>query len=117
MNNQQSAAPSPEAQKMALYSKVWSDDDFRAALEQDPKAALAQIGYQVPDNLEVRVVVDTENTKYFHIPEAPAEGEISDGELMHANGGTTPVCAVISAGVVTAVGSGVGSYYLSDALK
>ncbi|MDP5220954.1 hypothetical protein Q5Y75_27600 [Ruegeria sp. 2205SS24-7] len=36
--------------------------------------------------------MDTKKVKYLHIPAAPAEGEISELDMMAALGGTTPGC-------------------------
>ncbi|MCK7593202.1 NHLP-related RiPP peptide [Pseudomarimonas salicorniae] len=41
-----------DVQKLkALFDKLGSDDAFRARLEADPKAALAELGVHVPDGL------------------------------------------------------------------
>ncbi|MEM0900801.1 MAG: nitrile hydratase subunit alpha [Pseudomonadota bacterium] len=103
------------AQKMDFYERVWSDDAYRARLEQDPKSALAEIGWNIPEGIDVRIAFDTDDVKHFHIPQAPAEGEVSDGELLSAHGGTTPLC-VTAAVVVSAGGSAAGSYFLSKAV-
>ena len=45
------------------------------------------MGGQIPDDLEIRVVRDTENVKHLYIPAAPSEGEIADADLLAAHGG------------------------------
>jgi Nitrile hydratase, alpha chain len=88
--------PSPEeilkAQTQFL-NMVWTDAAYRARLEKDPKAALEEIGGHVPDGIDIRVVHDTDKVKYLHIPSPPPEGEISDQDLLNAQGGTTWFCA------------------------
>ncbi|MDP5220955.1 NHLP leader peptide family RiPP precursor [Ruegeria sp. 2205SS24-7] len=96
--SKQSAA---EAQKAAFFEKVWNDEAFARALEDDPKSALAELGGSPPENVEVRVVRDSDKVKYLHIPAAPQQCEISDAELLEVQGGTTGVCAGISLVVVT----------------
>lgn len=97
--SKQSAA---EVQKAAFLEKVWNDDAFAQALEDDPKAVLAELGGTAPENVEIRVVRDTDKVKYLHIPAAPPEGEVSDAELLDAQGGTTLACVSISVTVATA---------------
>ena len=68
-------------------------------MESDPKAALAEIGGEVPDGVEVRVARDTDAVKYLHIPSPPPQGEISDADLVGAQGGSTPLCVISGSGL------------------
>ncbi|WP_372574600.1 nitrile hydratase subunit alpha [Ruegeria jejuensis] len=92
------APTNKEIQKARFLDKVWSDDAYRARLQADPRAALAEIGGTVPDGVNLRCVMDTDKVKYLHIPAAPAAREISDRDLMDAQGGTSPVCILSLAG-------------------
>ncbi len=87
----------------AFLKKVWTDEAFGARFESDPRAVFTEMGQEVPDDIEIKVVRDTDTVKYLHIPAAPAEGEVSDADLLGAQGGTTPFCVVsiVSATVVT----------------
>ncbi len=76
----------------ALYDRVWTDDAFAALLDRDPKAAVEHIYGALPEDIEVRVVRDTADTKYLHIPAAPVDPELSDADLIGAQGGSTWVC-------------------------
>ena len=78
-----------------LLNRVWTDDAFAARLQSDPKAVFAEMGGQVPDDVEIRVVRDTENVKHLYIPAAPSEGEIADADLLGAQGGSTFACTTI----------------------
>ena len=78
-----------------LLNRVWTDDAFAARLEDDPKAVFAEMGGQIPDEVEIRVVRDTENVKHLYIPAAPSEGEITDTDLLGAQGGSTPACVIV----------------------
>jgi hypothetical protein len=82
--------------QVEFLNKVWTDEAFRARLESDPKAVLKEMGGQVPDDLEIKVVRDTDRVKYLHIPSPPSEGEISDADLEKAQGGTTPLCVAVT---------------------
>ena len=96
MNNQHMHGAVQAAQADFLH-KVWTDDAFAARLEDDPKAVFAEMGSQIDDDVEIRVVRDTENVKHVCIPAAPSEGEISDGDLAGAQGGATlPYLTVVT---------------------
>ena len=106
---ERAGSPPAEALKAQVdfLNKVWTDEAFRARLDRDPKAALKELGGQVPDDIEIRVVHDTDTVKHLHIPAAPSEGEISDEDLMNAQGGSTWWCA--SGFVVSALVTGAAT--------
>ena len=91
-----------------FLNKVWTDEAFRARLDRDPKAALEELGGQIPDNIEIKVVHDTDTVKYLHIPAPPTEGEITDADLQAAQGGTTAICVTVAT-VVTVMVTGTVS--------
>ena len=62
------------------------------------------MGSQIDDDVEIRVVRDTDTVKHLHIPAAPSEGEISDDDLVGAQGGLLWVLFVKTALVSAAVG-------------
>ena len=69
---------------MELLNRVWTDDAFAARLESDPKAVFVEMGGQIDDDVEIRVVRDTENVKHLYIPAAPSEGAITDALICSA---------------------------------
>ena len=81
--------------QVEFLNKVWTDEAFRARLESDPKAVLKEMGGRVPDDVQIKVVRDTDRVKYLHIPLPPPEGEISDADLEKAQGGLTIVTYTI----------------------
>ncbi|MEX0351114.1 MAG: hypothetical protein AB3N15_16950 [Paracoccaceae bacterium] len=91
----------------ALYERAWNDDAFAARLKNDPRSAVAEYLGDLPDDISVKVVRDSDRVKYLHIPAAPVEGEISEIDLLQAQGGTTPAC--VSASVVVSVVTIAGS--------
>jgi hypothetical protein len=78
-----------------FLNKVWTDDTYRARLESNPEAVLKEMGGQVPDDVEIKVVSDTDTIKYLHIPLSPPQGEISDADLEAALGGTNITMTVV----------------------
>ena len=101
MNNQHMHGAVQAVQADFLH-RVWTDDAFAARLEGDPKAVFAEMGSQIDDEVEIRVVRDTDTVKHLHIPAAPSEGEITDTDLVSAQGGTSFAC-VLSLVVATVV--------------
>ncbi|MEX0350316.1 MAG: hypothetical protein AB3N15_12915 [Paracoccaceae bacterium] len=84
-----------------FYERARQDEAFIAQLEADPKAALADYVGALPESVEIKVVRDTDRVKYLHIPEAPVQDEISDLELLEAQGGTTPVCISMASPIIS----------------
>ncbi|MDP5216932.1 hypothetical protein Q5Y75_06860 [Ruegeria sp. 2205SS24-7] len=89
----------------SLYERAWRDEVFMALLESDPKAALVDYVGAIPEAVEIKVVRDTDRVKYLHIPEAPVQDEITDLELLEAQGGTTPVCISMVSPVISVTGT------------
>jgi Nitrile hydratase, alpha chain len=104
MSDSQTPTPELIARAQASFlNRVWADDAFRARLENDPRAVLQELGGELPPDVEVRVVCDTDKVKFLHIPSPPPEGEISDHDLLAAQGGTTVWCLTLSAAASAAV--------------
>ena len=62
---------------------------MKARFQSDPKAVLAEYGIDVPANINVNVVENSDNTVHITMPAAPAgAGELSDEELGNVAGGT-----------------------------
>ena len=71
-----------------LFAACWKDEALKARFMTDPKAVLAEHGIDVPANIDVNVVENTDNTVHITMPQAPAgAGELSDEELAGAAGG------------------------------
>ncbi len=64
------------------------DPRFRAELEVDPHAALADRGMTMPENTELRVHVNTSDTTHVVFPGDP-NATISDEGLQTVAGGST----------------------------
>ena len=75
---------------LRAISDAWHGDaDFRAAVEEDAKAALASKGLEIHGSTEVSVVVDTGDTAHVVFPPDPNE-TLSDIMLDGVSGGTSP---------------------------
>jgi hypothetical protein len=76
-------------QLAALFAACWKDEALKARFMSDPKAVLAEHGIDVPANINVNVVENTDNTVHITMPQVPAgaEGELTDEELASAAGG------------------------------
>ena len=60
--------------------RAWTDADYKAKLLGDPRAALAEVGIELPADMNVNVAeADAENMQLV-LPPAP-EGEIGDEAL------------------------------------
>lgn len=94
-----------KARLQDISARAWRDPVFARELQNDPHAALASYFEGIPSDYEIRVVQDSSDTKYLHIPTPPTEGEIDERDLLQAQGGTTPVCVSY---IVTTIVSAVG---------
>ncbi len=52
----------------ALVMRTWSDEAFSRFLDEDPKAAIAEMGQQLDDVGALRVIRDTAEVKYLLVP-------------------------------------------------
>jgi len=72
-------------------ARAWTDADYKARLINDPHAALAETGVEVPAGITVKVVENTTDTQHLVLPVAPPEaGEVSMEELEKVAGGKKP---------------------------
>ena len=68
-------------------SPCWKDEALKARFMSDPKAVLAEHGIDVPDNMNVNVVQNSDNSVHITMPMAPdGATELSDKELTGAAG-------------------------------
>ena len=86
--------PSWQEFQQELMSKVMGDEKFRRALTERPKAVLqqemARVGVyeELPDDLEVRVLEQPEQTLYIVVP-GHGGGDMTDDDLHQVAGGVT----------------------------
>ncbi len=68
-----------------ILDKAAGDDDFRASLMADPKAAIsAEIGTAIPDGFDVVVHEESPTAAHLVLPPSPA---LTEAELETVTGG------------------------------
>jgi hypothetical protein len=72
-----------------ILAQAWSDESFKQRLLSEPAAVLKENGFDVPDEIAIKVVADSSQMKHLILPERPAE--LSDAELAQVAGGVTPI--------------------------
>ena len=79
-------------EKEEIIEKAQSDKDFKKALVDNPKETLGQLGVQVPDEVEVKVVEESAKVVYLVLP--VNLDELTDGQLDAVSGGGNagPIC-------------------------
>ena len=68
-------------------AKAWSDTAYKEQLLNDPRAALASAGIDIPSEVEISVVEDSDSKKHLVLPVPPAEGELAEDRLGAVAGG------------------------------
>ena len=77
-----------------LFAACWKDEALKARFMADPKAVLAEYDMDVPDDMDVKVVENADNTVHITMPAAPdGHQDLSDEELSDAAGGVQRVSA------------------------
>ncbi len=75
-----------------IVAHAWKDARYKEKLLKNPKAALKEMGMDIPENLEVRVIEEKANSMTFVLPTPPAKArELSEQELQKMAGG---VCGI-----------------------
>ena len=76
-----------------VVAKAWADPDFKAKLLADPKTVLKENGLEFPEDVELRVVENTDKLVHLILPPEPT-GQLSEEELEKvAGGGVIWFCA------------------------
>lgn len=68
-----------------IIARAWSDEAFKQRLIADPKAVLQEYGVQMPANLNLKVVENSNDLHHFVLPPAPQE--LTDEDLDKVAGG------------------------------
>ena len=68
-----------------VIAKAWADEDFKAALMADPRAALKSQGIEFPDDVVLNVLENSEKVINFVLPKMPDMDLV--GESLDQSGG------------------------------
>jgi hypothetical protein len=85
-----------EIEKKAI-EKAWEDENFKKNLMEKPHQAIAQIGVNVPEKIDIKVVEESAGVLYLVLPVNPETlaGELSDENLDGVAGGVCKNFCVI----------------------
>ena len=73
-----------EKLRAKIIARAWKDPRFKEKLLKNPKAAFAEMGLDLPENVQLKVVEDQTNSVTFVLPPVPSSAksqELSDQEL------------------------------------
>jgi hypothetical protein len=80
--------PTRKEAEERIVAKSLEDAEFRSALMANPKAVLAQeLGGELPDDIEIEVIEETDSKFYLVLPPVMVEEELSDEQLEAVAGG------------------------------
>jgi len=68
-----------------IINKAMSDKDFKEILVNNPKEAFGRLGFQVPAEVEIKVVEESPQVLYLVLPVNPAG--LTDEQLEGVTGG------------------------------
>ena len=77
----------------ALVQRYHTDPDYRRQVEADPVAAFREQGMELPNDIEVRVLANTDDTRYVIMPPDP-HTDLGDETLTTVGGGTLTFASV-----------------------
>ena len=71
-----------------LIAKAWQNEAFKQELISNPKAVYErELGQQLPENLQIRVMEETSDTLYLTLPKTPQVSEELSEEALEAVAG------------------------------
>ncbi len=74
-----------------IIAKAWKDPAFKKKLQTNPGQALKEMGMNIPANVNVKVIEDTDSSYTFVLPASPANAKnLSEAELETVAGGNCP---------------------------
>ena len=64
------------------------DASYRSKLIENPRYVVEnQFGYEIPEGVDVKAVIETADTAYIVVPHVAGEGELDDADLERVAGG------------------------------
>lgn len=80
----------PQKDYARIIARAWADEAFKARLLQDPVSVLKEHGVDVSDDVEVRVLENTDQVIHFVLP-ARTQDELNEEQLEKVAGGLDPL--------------------------
>lgn len=70
----------------SIFSKCWSDEAFKQRFLSNPKAVLTEHGFEVPDDLDIGVVENSDQKVFITlpVPSHPSKSDLSEHDLQIA---------------------------------
>ncbi|MCA9669611.1 MAG: NHLP leader peptide family RiPP precursor [Myxococcales bacterium] len=85
-----------------IVARCWNDEQFKQRFKQDPKAVLREHGIDVPNEVTITVVENTDDQIFVMLPPAPIpEDGLSDADLAAISGGALGNFSAASASAAT----------------
>jgi len=69
-----------------IIKRCWEDAKFQQRFVSQPNSVLKEYGVDVPADLEIKVVLNTDNVHYLAVPTKPGD-QLSDASLDAVVGG------------------------------
>jgi hypothetical protein len=86
-----------------LIQRAERDDQFRAKLLTDPRAAASEeLGVEIPDALDVKVIEEAPDEVILVLPAKSQPGALTDEALAEVTGGSSTYCAACNEGTAGA---------------
>lgn len=72
----------------SIILRAWQDDEFRQRLFNDPRAAVEEMGMEVPEGMSVSVVEEPATAWQIAVPPRPYRAdELTEAQLQQVAGG------------------------------
>lgn len=78
-----------------LILRAWRDEAFKKRLIADPAAAIKEAGLELPPDVSLTVLEETDTQRYLVLPAKPEGGTLSDEALEGVTGGASFVVPYI----------------------
>lgn len=76
-----------------IFAECWNDAAVKTRFMDDPKSVLEEHGLEVPEDVVVKVVENSEQCVHITLPAPPPERrDLTDDELGDAAGGSWDSC-------------------------
>ena len=89
--------PSQNAAFGKVIAKSWSDEAYKEKLLSDPRSALADVGVDLPEGVEITIAEQTADNVHIVLPPKPEGGALSAEALQSVSGGFCSCCCSSSA--------------------